>query len=85
MNNIDKIRYLENHESYRDENLFYERKMINSTKTIPVSDIVDRFIEVDKYFGGESWTLKQILTNIHLIVPVEDRTEKLIGENDYYV
>lgn len=47
--------------------------MMKSKKTIPISELVERFIEVDKEFRGEPWNILQILANINIIVPVEDR------------
>jgi hypothetical protein len=38
-----------------------------------LSDLVERFIDVDKEFNGESWNILQILSNIDIIIPVEDR------------
>lgn len=58
---------------YSDSSLLYEKEMIFSEKTIPISELVERFIEVDEYFNHEPWTLKQILNNIDMIVPIEDR------------
>ena len=47
--------------------------MMDTDKTVPISDLVERFIDVDKEFNGESWNILQILTNINMIIPVEDR------------
>lgn len=53
--------------------LYYPERMIDTDKTVPISDLVERFIDVDKEFNGESWNILQILTNINMIIPVEDR------------
>lgn len=53
--------------------LFYEKRMLYTDNTIPIKDLVKRFIEVDKYRNGQSWNIQQILANIGLIVPVENR------------
>ena len=53
--------------------LFYEQRMMNTDDTIPIKDLVKRFIEVDKYYNGQPWNIQQILANIDLIVPVENR------------
>ena len=45
----------------------------STNKTVPVKDLVERFIKIDKEFNGEPWNILQILTNIDMIVPVEDR------------
>lgn len=66
--------YLSSHKAYKKEdNLYYEKRMMETDKTIPISELVERFIEVDKEFKGESWNILQILANINIIVPVEDR------------
>lgn len=56
-----------------DADMFYEKRMMRSDKTIPIKDLVERFICVDKEFNGEPWNIRQILTNLDLIIPVEDR------------
>lgn len=58
--------------------LYYEERMIDTDKTIPISELVERFIGIDKEFNGEPWNLRQILSNINMIIPVEDREK----END---
>ena len=44
-----------------------------TNKTIPIKELVKRFIEIDKEYNGESWNIKQILANIDIIIPIEDR------------
>ena len=53
--------------------LYNEQRMMDSDKTVPVKELVERFIGIDKTFGGEPWNIQQILANIDMIVPVEDR------------
>lgn len=53
--------------------LFYEHRMIKENKTVSIKELVERIIEVDKEYNGEPWNVKQILTNINMIIPVEDR------------
>lgn len=53
--------------------LYYEQKMLQSDKTIPIKDLVKRFIEIDKEYKGNTWNIRQILSNIDMIIPVEDR------------
>ena len=66
--------YLSLHKAYKkEEDLYYEKRMMETDKTIPISELVERFIEVDKEFRGEPWNILQILANINIIVPVEDR------------
>lgn len=38
-----------------DADMFYEERMMDTNKTIPISELVERFIDVDKEFNGESW------------------------------
>ena len=47
--------------------------MINTNKTVPISDLIERFIEIDKEFKGRPWNILQILANINMIIPVENR------------
>lgn len=56
--------------------LLYEETMIDSDKTVPISELVERFITIDKVYNGQPWNLLQILSNIDMIVPVEDRTDR---------
>ena len=56
-----------------DIDMFYEERMMDTDKTIPISELVERIIGIDKEFNGEPWNIRQILTNIDMIVPVEDR------------
>ena len=62
---------------YNDDNprtvLFYEEKMMDTDKTVPIKELVERFIEIDKEYEGRPWNILQILTNINIIIPVEDR------------
>lgn len=53
--------------------LFYEEKMMDTDKTVPIKELVERFIEIDKEYEGRPWNILQILTNINIIIPVEDR------------
>lgn len=55
--------------------LSYVKDMIDSDKTIFISDLVKRFIDIDKYYKGEPWNIRQILANIDIIIPVEDRKD----------
>lgn len=52
------------------------KDMIEFNKTIPIKDLVERFIEVDKFYKGKTWNIRNILTNISMIKPIEDRKEK---------
>lgn len=53
--------------------MFYENRMMDTDKTIPIKELVERFIGIDKEFEGLSWNIMQILANINMIIPVEDR------------
>lgn len=78
MTKKEQIEYLQNSGLYNssDNNLYYEKRMINSNKTIPISELVERFIKIDKEFRinePTNWNLRQILRNIDMIIPLEDR------------
>ncbi len=68
--------YLASTGLYEKIDLSYAKDMIDSDKTIPISDLVERFIKIDKCYEGEPWNIRQILANIDIIIPVEDRKEK---------
>lgn len=59
----------------KKEDMFYVNRMMDTDKTIPIKDLVERFIDIDKVDNGELWNIRQILGNIDMIVPVEDRKE----------
>ena len=46
---------------------------------INLSELIERFVEVDEYYNHEPWNLMQILTNINMIIPVKINWE----ENKY--
>lgn len=75
MSKEEMIKYLLSTGLWQDDDLFYEEKMMNTNKTIPIRDLVERFIDVDKEYNGEPWNIKQILANINMIIPVENRGE----------
>ena len=53
--------------------LRYVKDMLNDNKTIPIAELVERTVRIDKEFNGRPWNILQILTNIDMIVPLEDR------------
>ena len=75
MTNKEIIDYLMSTGLYKNTggDMYYEKKMLDENKTVPVRDLVERFVDVDKEFHGEPWNIMQILTNIDMIIPVEDR------------
>jgi len=80
MKEHEMINYLKSTNCYDDSHdFYYEKKMMNTNKTIPIRELVERIIEVDEYFREEhrdtSWNIRQILNNIDMIIPVEDRGE----------
>ena len=77
MRNEEIIDYLMSTGLYEntDSNMFYEKRMLDEEKTIPIRELVERFVEVDKEFYGEPWNIKQIIANINMIIPVENRGE----------
>ena len=54
MSEEEMIEYLVSTGLYKDtkSDLFYEKRMINTNKTIPISELIERFISVDKEYGG---------------------------------
>jgi hypothetical protein len=75
---VEKVKEMKNYLTstglYKDDaDMFYEEEMIRSDKTIPISELVERFVDTDKEYKGEPWNIKQILSNINMIIPVEDR------------
>lgn len=60
-------------EKHPYDSFYYEQRMMETNKTVPIKELVERFIEIDQEYGGEPWNIKQILANIDIIVPVEDR------------
>lgn len=75
MTNKEIIDYLAStglYENMEDE-MYYEKRMLNENKIVPIRDLVERFVDVDKEFNGESLNIMQILRNIDAITPVEDR------------
>lgn len=68
------IEYLESTGLYNDIiDLLYVENMLNDNKTIPIAELVERIVEIDKVFHNRFWNILQILTNINMIVPLEDR------------
>lgn len=69
------IEYLESTGLYKntESDMYYEKKMLDENKTVPIRDLVERFIDVDKEFTGKPWNIMQILKNIDMVIPLEDR------------
>lgn len=53
--------------------LLYVKNMLNDNKTISVAELVERMVEIDKEFNGQPWNILQILMNIDMIIPLENR------------
>lgn len=65
-------------------NLYDEERMIDTDKTVSIAELVERFIEINREYNGESWNIRQILANINMIISVEDRTEnKMMGGSEF--
>ena len=43
---------------------------------VNLSELVERFVEVDEYYNHEPWNLLQILSNINMIIPIEIKYRK---------
>lgn len=78
MNKEEMCDYLASTGLYKEKGIALScvKDMIDLDKTIPISDLVERFVKVDKFYKGKPWDIRNILTNISLIKPVEDRKEK---------
>lgn len=75
MTNKEIIDYLVSTGLYEnmEGDMYYEERMLNENKIVPIRDLVERFVDVDKEFNGEPLNIMQILRNIDAITPVEDR------------
>ena len=74
MTEQEMIEYLKSTGLYEEhEDFFYEKEMINTNKTVQMSDLIERFIEIDKEFEGKPGKILQILASINMIIPVDDR------------
>ena len=67
MSDKEIIDYLKSLHCYKDEDMFYEKNMLEDNKTIKVRDLVERFVEIDKEYSNEGWNILQILTNIRMV------------------
>ena len=78
MNKEEMCDYLASTGLYKEKGIALScvKDIIDLDKTIPISDLVERFVKVDKFYKGKPWDIRNILTNISLIKPVEDRKEK---------
>lgn len=74
MTNEEILEYLKSTGLYDSRTaLSYVKDMLNDNKTIPIAELVERIVEIDKAFRNRPWNILQILTNINMIVPLEDR------------
>lgn len=69
--NCDAIEYLESI-GIPDRRLNKIKSLIESKLHLDVSDLIKRFVEVDKYFNGSPWNLYQIINNL-LIMSTPDQ------------
>ncbi len=67
------LEYLENTELFSRCDLRQTEEMLNDHKSIPINELVERFVEIDKEYSGEPWNILQILAQIKIIVPMEER------------
>lgn len=74
MTNKEMLAYLKSTELYEsDYDLKRVEQMLEENKSISIKDLVERFIDVDEFFHGEPWNIMQILTNVNIIIPIEDK------------
>lgn len=61
-----------NEEYYKEQTEEYIKELTRDTDLyINVSELVERFVEVDEEYNHEDWNLMQILANINMLVPVK--------------
>lgn len=65
--------YLEDTELFSRSDLRNADNMLNNNQSVPINELAERFIKIDKEFSGRPWNILQILSQINMIVPVEDR------------
>lgn len=65
--------YLEDTELFSRSDLRNADNTLNNNQSVPVNELAERFIKIDKEFSGRPWNILQILSQINMIVPVEDR------------
>jgi hypothetical protein len=53
--------------------MYHEQEMLNTDKTVSIKELAERFIEIDECYKGEPWNIKQILNNINMVLPIEDK------------
>ena len=74
MTNQEILDYLKSTGLYDSRiDLLHIKDMLNDNKTIPVAELVERTVKINKEFNGRPWNILQILTNMNMIVPLEDR------------
>ena len=74
MTNQEILDYLKSTGLYDSRfKLLRVKDMLNDNKTIPVTELVERMVNIDMEFNGRPWNILQILTNIDMIVPLKDR------------
>lgn len=61
---------------FNNGDLYYPNKMMDSNKTISIKELVERFVEIDKEYNNKDWNIMQILANINIIMPIEDRKKE---------
>lgn len=61
-----------NEKYYKEQTEEYIKELTRDTDLyINVSELVERFVEVDEEYNHEDWNLMQILANINMLVPVK--------------
>lgn len=74
MTNQEILDYLKSTGLYDSRiDLLHIKDMLNDNKTIPVAELVERTVKIDKEFNGRPWNILQIFMNIDMIIPLENR------------
>lgn len=55
---------------YYEEIAYLLEQLKNCKGYVSVSELAERFEEIDKEYNSEPWNLMQILSNINILVPV---------------
>lgn len=74
MEKSEILEYLEKTELFSKWDLRQTEEMLNDRKSVPINELVERFVEIDKEYSGRPWNILQILAQIRIVVPMEERT-----------
>ena len=73
--------------AYTEQTEEYIRELRDLTKDtelyVSLSELVERFVDIDEYYNHEDWNLMQILANIKMLdfVELEKKEENNVKKN----